>query len=356
MLEVERRSLQENFQKAVDELQKQSEAVQLLSDGSADLETKTRELADLQRINSEIKNRLDKLRLEKDTTERIISERDPHQSETSDWLLKVAEVVAVFVMSLAATVFGIAIWDYRKHLVNQADDVTGMFGPRVLGALPQLSGGRLLGRASQEKVTSALNDSIDSIRTQFLYDKSEHPVRVIMVTSAVGQEGKTTVASQLAASLASAGRSTLLLDGDLRNPQQHLVWGASNDRGMCELIRGQATLDDVVRPTESEGLWLVPGGICDQAALQALTSETMDTLFDQLRARYDFVVIDAGPALVGADPLLIGQFADGTVLSVRRDVSQLRKVHDANDRLRSVGIDVVGTVVNGALPEIRKVG
>ncbi len=170
----------------------------------------------------------------------------------------------------------------------------------------------------------------------------------------MGQEGKTTVASQLAVSFARSGRRTLLIDGDIRNPQQHVVLGMKLDKGLCDLLRSDVTLDDVVRPTPAEGLWFLGSGYRDANTDQYMASPVMTKLFAELRNRFDLIVIDTGPALTSPDAMLLGQHADATVMSVRRDVSRLPKVQEACDRLRSVGVEVVGAVLNGASADVRE--
>ena len=175
-----------------------------------------------------------------------------------------------------------------------------------------------------------------------------------MITSAVGQEGKSTVASQLAVSLARSGLRTVLVDGDVRKPSQHAVFGLPPDRGLCDVLRNQAELQSVVQATPAENLWILPAGRCDQVAFQALAGPALAGLMQQLKDQFDFVVVDSGPVLTGPESMIFGQHVDGAVISTRRDISQLPKVEDAYSRLRSVGIPVIGTVVNGIAAETRQ--
>ena len=136
---------------------------------------------------------------------------------------------------------------------------------------------------SRRTIEVSLTRSIDSIRTSLLFAKKQQPYEVIMVTSALGQEGKTTVASQLAVSFARSGRRTLLIDGDIRNPQLHVVLGMQHDKGLCDLLRSDVTLDDVVRPTPAEGLWFLGAGYRDVNTDQYMASPVMSKMFAELR-------------------------------------------------------------------------
>jgi capsular exopolysaccharide synthesis family protein len=175
-----------------------------------------------------------------------------------------------------------------------------------------------------------------------------------MVTSAGDREGKTTVASHLAASLARSGRKTLLIDGDLRSPTVHSMFSAALDPGLCEMLRGEVELEAAIQPAQVDGLMLVAAGQCDYQAIAALSKEPLKHVLEKAREQFEFVVFDAAPVLAYADTLLMGTHVDAAVLSVRRDVSQLNKVYEARERMESVGIRVLGAVVNGITPASRR--
>jgi capsular exopolysaccharide synthesis family protein len=171
---------------------------------------------------------------------------------------------------------------------------------------------------------------------------------VILVTSAVEHEGKTTCAAQLAASLARSDKRTLLLDGDLRKPGVHAALSLDMRAGLPELLRGEKANDEVVEPTGIEGLFAVTGGACDYAAVSALARPDLGRILARFRETFDHVVIDAGPVLDVSDALLLGQQSDAVILSIMIDVSRVPQVVDAVERLRSVGLRPVGAVVHGA--------
>jgi succinoglycan biosynthesis transport protein ExoP len=246
---------------------------------------------------------------------------------------------------LCATALGIAYLDFRRRPLNGPDQIDDGLGIRVVGSLPPLA----FRKASDESdpMLALLMESIDSVRTALMHTDTSQETRVVLVTSALGHEGRSTVASQLAASLARAGRRTLLVDGDVRHPTLHRLFDFPIEDGFCEVLRGDVDVADVVRPTHAESLWLLTAGYCDARAIQALAKDQVQPIFDKLRNEYDFVIIDGAPVLKLSDSLILGQYCDGAILSVLRDVSQVAKVHEANDLLRSVGIRVIGSVVNG---------
>lgn len=168
-----------------------------------------------------------------------------------------------------------------------------------------------------------------------------------MVTSAKAGEGKTTISVSLAASLGRCGRRTLLIDGDLRRPNVHRLLDMPLDKGLAEVLRGEATLQEVIRPSRATGMWMMSAGHCDQISLQALTKNVLAQLFETLRTEFDSIVVDTGPVLAVVDPLLLGQHCDGAILSIVHQVSQITPVYETCERLKATGIRVLGCVVNG---------
>jgi Mrp family chromosome partitioning ATPase len=114
------------------------------------------------------------------------------------------------------------------------------------------------------------------------------------------------------------------------------------------LLRGERTIEDVLRPTEQEDLWLVFAGRCDRLALTALTNCAVDNLLTRLRERFEFVIVDSSPVLPVVDALLVAQRSDATILTALRDVSLAPQMEEARDRLRQVGANVIGSVVTTA--------
>src|SRR5262249_19684136 len=150
----------------------------------------------------------------------------------------------------------------------------------VVGTVPNLPDrvrSRVVGRlpARDGRWHSLLTESVNATRTMLLHSARAEGLRVVMVTSAVEGEGKTSLACQLAASLARAKRRTLLIDGDLRNPAAHRLIGLPLEPGLSEVLRGEALPADVIRRTKARGLSLLSGGRCDAEALQALAQDAL---------------------------------------------------------------------------------
>lgn len=253
--------------------------------------------------------------------------------------------------------FGIAFWEFRSRRVATLEDVAQGLGIRVLGAVPKLPPQvqRSLGTPASPKDVywqNLLQESVDVTRTILLHAAQSERLQVVLVTSAVEGEGKTSLASQLAASLARAGRKTLLVDCDLRKPAAHKLFDVPQEPGVSELLRCEVSVADVVRPTRLSRLWLVPAGVWDPHTTQALAQEHVQTIFDEFRQEYDCVIVDSCPVLPVADALLIGQHVDAVLFSILRDESRLPRVYTAWQRMTMLGIRMLGAVVHGAKGDV----
>lgn len=257
------------------------------------------------------------------------------------WAIASVGAIAAF----CGTCYGLALLEFRRRRLNSPSDIDEGLGIRVLGVLPPVASRKAMAPGS---ITAAqLSESIDNVRATLMHDSTSRPRQIVLVASPASMEGSTTVASHLALSLTRAGRRTLLIDGDLRDPSLHKLFGMPLEDGVSELLRSEVEITDVIRPTNTEGLWLMTAGVCDMDAIHALATDQLQPIFEKLRAEFDFVIIDGAPILGLSDSLSIGQHIDGAILTVLRDHSGVRNIHQASELLKSLGIRVLGCVVNG---------
>jgi capsular exopolysaccharide synthesis family protein len=198
----------------------------------------------------------------------------------------------------------------------------------------------------------AVNEAVDSTRTVFLHSAGVQNLRTVMVTSAVGGEGKTSLSVGLAASLARSGRRTLLIDADLRNPGVHSQFNLADNPGVAEILRGEVTAASAIRPTRRDNLWVLPAGRCDARSIGALAQDEFARLLAEIgHSGFDFILIDSCPVLPVADALLVARHVDGVLLSLMVDYSQVDRVNAACQKLASVDVPLLGAVVNGTRGE-----
>jgi capsular exopolysaccharide synthesis family protein len=255
--------------------------------------------------------------------------------------------------ALMLVLLGVAWREFSTRRVNGVQQVVDGLGIRLFGAIPALPGRarRVEQKASKSRDSywrTRLTESIDMTRAMLVRTAQKEGLRVVMVTSALPGEGKTSLASHLAISLAHAGFRTLLIDGDLRRPTVHRVFKLEESAGFNELLRDEASLEEVIQATQVPGLSIVVGGGWNSQTTRALARQKIQTVLAELRPSYDFILIDSSPVLPVADPLLIGQHADAVLFSILRDVSRLPSIYAAYERVSALGIRILGAVVNGA--------
>lgn len=323
-----------------------------VGEGSTDLENKMRTRREYEISMANINKNIEEKRLliagiEKQPSVDLRSH--PEAPKTAPLTMRLALGSLASMFGFAAGLCLIVAWENSKNRVNTVSDIRhSRIGMQVLGTVPNLA--KLSSKSSNgsDAVSGVLAESIDSVRTMLLQGSNRDTMRVVMVTSANESEGKTTVATHLAASLARAGRRTLLVDGDLRKPSIHFLFGIAPTAGICEALKGEVEIESLIQPAHVEGLYLLQAGTCDHLALAALAKEQSESIFRTLRADYDYVIVDSGPVLGYADTMLLGSYADAAILSVLRDISCMSDVYDAKERLESVGINVLGGVVGRA--------
>jgi capsular exopolysaccharide synthesis family protein len=191
-------------------------------------------------------------------------------------------------------------------------------------------------------------ESIDSLRTSLLLPDDLRELKIVAVTSAASNEGKTSVASSLAVSVARASHQpTLLLDGDMRSPDVHRRFGIAAQPGLAEVLQGTCSLDEAIVVFGGENVHVLPAGKLTTSPHTLLGNGALTSLLQQLSARYHYIVIDTPPILAGAEALLFAKVADGCLLCALRNSSRAAQVRKASERLLASGSRLIGAVLNG---------
>jgi len=167
------------------------------------------------------------------------------------------------------------------------------------------------------------------------------PLKRVLITSSVPQEGKSTVAANLACTLARRARQrTLLLDGDLRRPSLSNLFGLGKIPGICEWLQGDSGPAESIYYLEEAGLWILPAGSTPRNALELMQSGRLSAMMDQLTSWFDWIVIDTPPVLPLADTSVWMRLADGVILVTRQGTSekgQLQRGLEAIERTKLIG-------------------
>ena len=176
--------------------------------------------------------------------------------------------------------------------------------------------------------------------------RQSRPLKKILITSTIPQEGKSTVASNLACTLARRKpQKTLLLEGDLRRPNITSRFGLGQLRGLCEWLSGETPNISIYR-LENLGVWILPAGTAPQNPLELMQSGKLSPLMEQLEAWFDWIVIDSPPVLPLADASLWSRLADGILLVTRKGITEKQQLKRGLETIEKSKL--LGALVNSS--------
>jgi capsular exopolysaccharide synthesis family protein len=339
-----KKEVQEDIARLTDEAGK-------INTQSFDLEELNEEIAQTEGFMKRVWAEKEALEVERDAPSRVSVVEDSVVTNPNNQKKKTLAAGGAAVAAFVLVVFGISWKEFRSRRIGSVDEVTEHLGMQVVGTVPNLPS-RAQRRMAEDRPNrdpyweNLLTESVDSARTFLLHTARKDSLRVLMVTSAMGGEGKTSLTTHLSASLARARRRTLLIDCDFRNPSIHRVFNMALEPGFSEVLRNEVNVADAIRATPFPGVDLITAGRCDAVVLQELAQGRCGQIFDQLKEHYDFIIVDSAPVLPVADSLLVGTEVDAVLFSVMHEVSQVPKVRTACQRLNQLGVRILGAVVS----------
>ena len=221
--------------------------------------------------------------------------------------------------------------------------------PRMLRSAPKNGDSTPVELLSHDQPQSQVSEAFRALRTSLLLSQAERPPQVVLVTSALPREGKTTAALNLAVTLAQLGDRTLLVDGDMRKPtiSQLFQLGDAKHAGLSTYLAGVSSLDLVTVPhPRIPNLAAVVAGPIPPSPADLLSSHRLREAIDQLRKQYRFVVIDSPPVMAATDAAILSALADGVLLVVRSGETPKEAFLRTRDLLASVKCRFLGVVLN----------
>ncbi|MBC8138344.1 MAG: polysaccharide biosynthesis tyrosine autokinase [Fibrella sp.] len=229
--------------------------------------------------------------------------------------------------------------------INSADEAERVLKLPSLGYIPNIEeeGLRLIRDIS---TFSPLMESYRTLRTNINFAAVGNAVRSMVVTSSVPAEGKSTTCANLAMAMAMDGKKVIIVDADLRRPSQHHLFKVDASPGLTDILIGSHTIDEVMRPTTVENVFLIPAGSPPPNPAELLGSAAMGRFLAEVETRADVILLDTPPALAVADATVLAARTDGALLVIGYGDTKKTSVKRAKEMLARGNANILGTVLN----------
>ncbi len=247
-----------------------------------------------------------------------------------------------------------------RKTIRSEEDCRKYINQRCLGSVPFV---KVKERSSRNKqplnitkknIQPEFKEAIRMIRNKVKRHTEEDGMKRIIITSALSGEGKSTMAVNLALSLAQEGKFVTLIDCDLRNPSDGAIMNIDRETGLSDYLNGKAALSDCVMATDFEKankerirFRFVPGGTAVEDGSNLLGSEEMKSIIDLVSQDSDYVILDSAPVGLLTDASVLAQYADCAMFIVKKDFAKTGHIMDGIEHLAESGVPVIGCVLNG---------
>jgi succinoglycan biosynthesis transport protein ExoP len=337
-----------------EKLKKQKEEMEVLGDHSLELEFARAELMREEVIYERIAERTAALRTEMRAPGRVMPLKRAVSGEVRLSKDPMTRILLVSIVGLLVPFALAVIWERRVRRVASSEQVMRDTNVQVIAEicdLPVLQRGSHKRSLRYDRLRAMYEESIDLLRNSLTLPEKNKDVQVICVCSSVSGEGKTSLACQLAVSLArSVQRPVLLIDSDMRAPDVHRKFDIENNRGLAEILQEHLDMNDAIVPW-TDNIHIITAGKLTKSPHSIVNSGVIADLIAKAKSRYEYVVIDCPPLMAASESFVFAKESDGALLCVMRDVSRAPQVQFAAHRLSEAGIRPLGLVLNGVKSE-----
>jgi len=263
---------------------------------------------------------------------------EPAQAPEGPFSPNIPRTVALgLILGLMMGVGLVLALDFLDHSLRTPDQVERYLGLEALAAVPRLT----------EENRRSLREAFQTLRTALMLAARGEGCQMVLVTSSVPEEGKTTISFNLGKTLAAGGDRVLIIDGDLRKPRLHRLMQVKNTRGLTSLVLGEGHFEEVVqRRSDFPNLDLITSGALPSNPPELFGKESFQRLIEEAKTRYDWIIIDTPPVATVTDPVIASQFVDMVLLVVKYGGVRRQIVLEGLKALARGDARVIGAVLN----------
>jgi len=270
------------------------------------------------------------------------------------WKKKILNIVLGFIMGLIISLGVAFIIEYFDTSIKDIEDVEEILKLPILASIPTIKADRKKGEIedirnrliTHYRPRSPISESYRSLRTSLRFASIDGGIKTVVLTSPAPKEGKTLTASNLAITEAQAGRKTLLLDTDLRRPMVHHLFNLKKEDGISKVLTDELKLNDAIKKTGVENLYAITSGFVPPNPSELLGSKKMKNVLEELKEKFDMIILDSPPIIAVTDPVVIGQEVDGMVMVIRSGRTTRDIAEKAKNNAEYVHIKLLGVVLN----------
>jgi len=287
----------------------------------------------------------------------------------SDFPVKPRKKLNVLLGAMIGLALGIGLTfliEYFDNSIKSPEELERM-GFNILSTIPKIEMDKVekklerkfdkLGQLEGRKIEARLITHLDpkspvseayrTLRTNLQFSKVDQKLNTILITSAGPKEGKSTTAANLAIAMAQTGQKVVLIDADLRRPVIHSIFGVKKDEGLTNFLMDALPEEKLFKPTFLDNLFLVTSGVLPPNPSELLASNKMKNTLDDLKKKFDLVIIDSPPVIAVTDAAVLSTKVDGTILIVSAERTNRDAISRADSLLKSVNCKLLGALLNG---------
>ena len=263
------------------------------------------------------------------------------------------KVIKGALIGAAAGLFFIALYAFFRKTIQTPDELKAVMNLTCLGNIPELKAKARRKQTARKlsildkNLSARFKENILSIELKAERELEEREGKMLLVTSTVSGEGKSTMAVNLAYAAAAHGKSVLLIDADLRKQVDRRLLSDQEGDGLYSVIRGKTELRQAVEKDPQSGIHFLCGNLPVRRVTAALNHPRLRETLEQVRSVYDLVILDTPPAEMFEDAALLAEYADGILYVIRHDFVQKRRILDGIAGLEESGTPIFGYAFNG---------
>jgi succinoglycan biosynthesis transport protein ExoP len=297
------------------------------------------------------------LRMLKTKFEEVKIQRDSRESDLKIFELAKTPMVAFSTKKVSSIIIGLFVGiilgfaiafllDYLDQSIKEPGDVERFLELPLFGVVPLMDEKKIINEKG-EKPSKNLIEPFRALRANLKHITQQNNMKVLMLCSAVKGEGKTTLAINLAISLAIDGKKVILVDGDLRRSQIHHYLSIPKENGFCDYLNETKALADIVKPTEHENLFVITSGDRPFNPAELLGTPRFEQMIGELRTMTDIVIFDSPAFLPVSDTMTMAPKMDAVILVVRSRWTPLKAAKQTKNQLKRIDSRIIGAIYNG---------